>query len=54
MDNKLAVMEKYKDQINANNVALNRTHMLLIEKMTKTDEQIDEAAAHARIIRINA
>ena len=47
-------MEKYKDQINANNVALNRTHMLLIEKMTKTDEQIDEAAAHARIIRINA
>jgi hypothetical protein len=28
--------------------------MLLIEKMTKTDEQMDEAAAHARIIRINA
>ena len=32
---------------------MNRTNMLLIEKMTKTDEQIDEAAAHARIIRIN-
>ena len=52
MDNKLAVMEKYKDQINANNAALNRTNMLLIEKMTKTDEQMDEVAAHARIIRL--
>jgi hypothetical protein len=28
--------------------------MLLIEKMTKTDEQMDEAAAHAWIIIINA
>jgi hypothetical protein len=28
--------------------------MLLIEKMTKTDEQMDEATAPARIIRINA
>jgi len=27
--------------------------MLLIEKMTKTDEQMDEVVAHARIIRIN-
>jgi hypothetical protein len=27
--------------------------MLLIEKMTKTDEQMDKAAAHARIITIN-
>jgi hypothetical protein len=54
LDNKLAAMEKYRDQIDANNTALNRTNMLLIEKMTKTDEQMDEAAAHARIIRINA
>ena len=52
MDNKLAVMEKYNDQINANNAALNRTNMLLIEKMTKTDEQMDEVAARARIIRL--
>ena len=28
--------------------------MLLIEKMSKMDKQMDEAAAHARIIRINA
>jgi chromosome segregation ATPase len=54
LDEKLAVMEKHKNQIDANNAALNRTNMLLIEKMTKTDEQIDEAAAHAQIIRINA
>jgi hypothetical protein len=27
--------------------------MLLIEKMTKINEQMDEAAAHAKIIRIN-
>jgi len=54
LDKKLAAMEKHKDQIDANNAALNRTNMLLIEKMTKTDEQIDEAVAHARIIRINA
>jgi hypothetical protein len=47
-------MEKHKDQTDANNAALNRTNMLLIEKMTKRDEQMDEAAAHARIIRINA
>ena len=53
LDNKLAAMEKYKDQINTNNAALNRTNMLLIEKMTKTDGQMDEAAAHAWIIRIN-
>jgi len=52
LDNKLAVMEKYNDQINANNAALNRTNMLLIEKMTKTDEQMDEVAARARIIRL--
>jgi len=54
LDEKLAAIEKHKDQIDANNAALNRTNMLLIEKMTKTDEQMDEAAAHARIIRINA
>jgi len=28
--------------------------MLLIEKMAKVDEQMDEAAIHARIIRANA
>jgi hypothetical protein len=28
--------------------------MLLIEKMTKTDEQMDEVVTHALIIRINA
>jgi hypothetical protein len=54
LDEKLAAMEKHKDQIDANNAALNRTNMLLIEKMTKTDEQMDEAAAHSWIIRINA
>jgi len=27
--------------------------MLLIEKMTKINEQMDEATAHAQIIRIN-
>jgi len=53
-DEKLAIMEKHKDQIDANNAALNRTNMLLIKKMTKTNEQMDEVAAHARIIRINA
>jgi chromosome segregation ATPase len=53
LDEKLAVMEKHKDQIDAKNTALNRTNMLLIEKMTKTDGQMDEAAAHAWIIRIN-
>jgi hypothetical protein len=54
VDEKLVAMEKHKDQIDANNTALNRTNMLLIEKMTKTNEQIDKAAAHARIIRIKA
>jgi len=54
LDEKLAVMEKHKDQINANNAALNKTNILLIEKMIKTNEQMDEAAAHARIIKINA
>ena len=54
LDEKLVAMEKHKDQIDANNTALNRTNMLLIEKMTKTYEQMDEATAHARIIRINS
>lgn len=54
LDEKLVAMEKHKDQIDANNTALNRTNMLLIEKMTKTDEQMDEAAAHARMVRINS
>jgi len=54
LDEKLAAMEKHKDQIDVNNIALNRTNMLLIEKMTKTDEQMDKAVAHNWIIRINA
>ena len=54
MDEKLALIEKHKDQIDANNTSLNRTNMLLIEKLSKMDEQMDEAAAHARVIRINA
>jgi hypothetical protein len=28
--------------------------MLLIKKMTKMDEQIDEAVGHAQIVRANA
>jgi chromosome segregation ATPase len=54
LDKKLAAMEKHKDQINTNNAALNKINMSLIEKMTKTDEQMDEPTAPARIIRINA
>jgi hypothetical protein len=54
LDEKLAAMEKHNDQIDANNAALNKTKMLLIEEMAKMDEQMDEAAAHARIVRINA
>jgi len=54
LNEKPATMKKHKDQIDANNIALNRTNMLLIEKMTKIDEQMEEAAAYARIIRINA
>ncbi|XP_073261302.1 uncharacterized protein [Populus alba] len=54
LDEKLVAMEKHKDQIDTNNTAFNKTNMLLIEKMSKTDEQKDEAVAHARIIRINA
>ena len=54
LDEKLAAMEKHNDQIDANNAALNKTNMLLIEMMTKMDEQLDEAIAHARIVRINA
>jgi len=54
LDEKLATMEKHKDQIDANNAALNQTNMLLIETMTRMDKQMDEAAAHARIVRINA
>ena len=44
LDEKLVAMEKNKDQIDANNATLNTTNMLLIEKMTKTDEQMDEVA----------
>jgi len=48
LDEKLVVMKKkHKDQIDANNATLNITNMLLIEKMTKINEQMDEAAAHA-------
>jgi chromosome segregation ATPase len=51
---KLEVSEKHKEQIDTNNNTLNRNNMLLIEKMAKVDEQMDEAAIHARIIRANA
>ena len=50
---RLEVSEKHKEQIDTNNNTLNR-NMLLIEKMAKVDEQMDEAAIHARIIRANA
>ena len=53
LDEKLSVMEKHNDQIDANNTSLNKTNMLLIEKITKMDEQMDEVVVHARIIRIN-
>ena len=46
--------EKHKEQINTNNNTLNQNNMLLMEKMAKVDEQMDEAAIHARIIRANA
>jgi chromosome segregation ATPase len=51
---KLEVSEKHKKQIDTNNNTLNRNNMLLIEKMAKVDEQMDEATIHARIIRANA
>jgi hypothetical protein len=54
LEEKLVAMEKHKDQIDANNVALNKTNMLLIEKITKMDKQMDEVVAHARIVRTNA
>jgi hypothetical protein len=54
LDEKLATMKKHNDQIDANNAALNKTNILLIEKMTKMDEQMDEVVAHAWIVRINA
>ena len=47
LEEKLVAMEKHKDQLDTNNTTLNRTNMLLIEKMTKTDEQMDKDAAHA-------
>ena len=53
VEEKLALMEKHKDQIDTNNTSLNQTNMLLIEKMSKMDEQMDEAAARARVIRFN-
>jgi len=51
---KLEVSEKHKEQIDTNNNTLNQNNMLLIEKMAKVDEQMDEVAIHARIIRANA
>ena len=55
LDEKLETMEKHKDQIDANNVSLNKTNMLLlIKKMTKMDEQMDKEVVHARIVRTNA
>ena len=40
-------MEKHKDQIDSNNTSLNKTNMLLIKKMSKMNEQMDEAVVHA-------
>ena len=54
LDEKLAVLEKHKDQIDVNNTSWSKTNMLLIEKMTKMVEQMDEDVGHAWIIRINA
>jgi len=54
LTNRLEVSEKHKEQIDTNNNTLNWNNMLLIEKMAKVDEQMDEAAIHARIIRANA
>ena len=51
---RLKASEKHKEQIDTNNNTLNRNNMLLMEKMAKVDEQMDEAAIHARIIRANA
>ena len=39
LDEKLTAMEKHNDQIDANNAALKKTNMLLIEEMTNMDEQ---------------
>eukprot|EP00258_Populus_trichocarpa_P033489 XP_024449508.1 uncharacterized protein LOC112326280 [Populus trichocarpa] len=51
---KLEASKKHKEQIDTNNNTLNQNNMLLMEKMAKVDEQMDEAAIHARIIRTNA
>ena len=51
---KLEASEKHKEQIDTNNNTLNRNNMLLLEKMAKVDEQMDEVAIYARIIRANA
>jgi hypothetical protein len=51
---KLEASEKHKEQIDTNNNTLNQNNMLLMEKMAKVDEQMDEAAIHVRIIRANA
>jgi hypothetical protein len=53
LNEKLITLEKLKDQIDANNNALNRSNMLLIEKMTKMDEQMDKVVEHAWIVRSN-
>jgi len=51
---KLEASEKHKEQIDTNSNTLNRNNMLLMEKMAKVNEQINEAAIHAWIIRANA
>lgn len=45
--------KKHENQINTNNNVLNWSNMLLIEKMTKIDKQMDVIAMHAQIVRAN-
>jgi uncharacterized protein YyaL (SSP411 family) len=54
LSEKLLALEKHKDQIDTNNNILNRSNMLLIEKMTKMDEHLDKVVRYARIVRAKA
>jgi DNA repair exonuclease SbcCD ATPase subunit len=49
----LEASKKHKTQIDTNNNALKQSNMLLIKKMTKIDEQMDEVVGHAQIVRVN-
>jgi uncharacterized protein (DUF3084 family) len=46
----LEASEKHKEQIDTNNNTLNRNNMLLMEKMAKVDEQMDEVAIDVTIL----